>query len=126
MSRCSSLEGKIVAVTGGGSGKVLSRSRDIQSAEAPNAFIGIGLCYTLLAQTHKAKRVIIADICLSERAQEAIDANETIVYLKCDVTKWNNLQALIDFSRDRFGDVPDIFVASAGVLEPVSYDYSAV
>lgn len=74
----------------------------------------------LLARAQGANKVIIADISLTEKAHQAIDADIDIVYQKCDVTKWNDLQALVDDCKTNFGDVPDVFVAAAGVLEPVS------
>ena len=79
----------------------------------------------ILARAQGAKKVIIADISLTKKAQEVIDADSDIVYQKCDVIKWNDLQALIDDCKTNFGDVPDVFVASAGVLEPVRNFLSA-
>ncbi|KAJ5634235.1 hypothetical protein N7528_002077 [Penicillium herquei] len=79
---------------------------------------GIGLCFVRLAQANGAGKVIIADINLTEEAHELIQADNNIVYLNCDVTKWHDLQALIDFSNNEFSDVPDVFVPCAGVLEP--------
>lgn len=81
---------------------------------------GIGLCYVLLARARGAKKVIIADIALSEKARQVVQEDTDVVYQKCDVLKWHELQALIDDCKTRFGDVPDVFVASAGVLEPVA------
>ncbi|KFY29479.1 hypothetical protein V491_00009 [Pseudogymnoascus sp. VKM F-3775] len=94
---------KIVVVTGGGS--------------------GIGLCYVMLARAQGAKKVIIADITLTEKAQEFMRSDADVVYQKCDVSKWNDLQALIDDCKASFGDVPDVFVASAGVLEPPTSNF---
>ncbi|KAM5346073.1 hypothetical protein ACJ41O_009078 [Fusarium nematophilum] len=78
---------------------------------------GIGLSYALLAQQKGARAVLIADINLTGEAKLATD-HASIEFIKCDVTKWSDLQNLIDVSLDRFGDVPDVFVASAGVFEP--------
>ena len=65
---------------------------------------------------------MIADIALTDSAKEAIEADRHIQFTKCDVTNWNDLQSLFDVSRDKFADVPDVIVASAGVFEPVRQD----
>lgn len=98
MSASISVRDKIVAVTGGGS--------------------GIGLAYALLARQKGAKKVILADLRLTEAAQEAVRSDENLIFQKCDVTRWKDLQDIIDVSLAKLGDVPDIYVASAGVFEP--------
>ncbi|KAF7557156.1 hypothetical protein G7Z17_g939 [Cylindrodendrum hubeiense] len=70
------IKDKIVTVTGGGS--------------------GIGLSYALLARKHGAKAVMIADLALTDEAQRAVDEDKNITFLRCDVTKWSDLQNLID------------------------------
>ncbi|KAH7161081.1 hypothetical protein EDB81DRAFT_924426 [Dactylonectria macrodidyma] len=89
---------KIVTITGGGS--------------------GIGLAYALLARENGARAIMLADLALTDEAQRAVDESEAITFIRCDVTKWSDLQNLIDVSISTFGDVPDVFVASAGVFEP--------
>lgn len=84
-----------------------------------NAVAGIGLDYCLLAREKGARSVIIADLRLTEAAQRAVQSDPNLVFQVCNVTKWKNLQDIIEFSLHRFGDVPDVFVASAGVFEPV-------
>ncbi|KAF5026973.1 hypothetical protein F66182_1003 [Fusarium sp. NRRL 66182] len=79
---------------------------------------GIGLAYALLAQRKEAKGVLLADINLTDEAKLAIKEHTTIESVECDVTRWADLENLIDASIDRFGDVPDVFIASAGVFEP--------
>lgn len=81
--------------------------------------IGIGLAYCLLARKQGAKKVILADLRLTQAAKEAVQSDENLIFQQCDVTKWKDLQNIIDVSLARFGDVPDIYVASAGVFEPV-------
>ncbi|KIW06083.1 uncharacterized protein PV09_03254 [Verruconis gallopava] len=85
---------KIVVVTGGGS--------------------GIHLAFSKLAQAEGAK-VIIADLKLSEDLK---GFDNDIVFQQCDVSRWSELENLIHVSITEFGDVPDIFVAGAGVFEP--------
>lgn len=41
------------------------------------------------------------------------------MFQTCDVTKWDQLQSLIAVSEKEFGDVPDVYVASARVFESV-------
>jgi len=92
------LSGKIAVITGGGS--------------------GINLAFARLA-VQKNARVIIADIQLTAEADEFLKYEKNVVFQKCDVTKWTDLQNLIKVSEKEFGDVPDIYVAGAGVFEPV-------
>lgn len=81
---------------------------------------GIGLAYSLLARKKGARHVIIADLRLTEDARKAVEADENLSFQSCDVTKWKDLQNIIDTSLQKLGDVPDVYVASAGVFEPVS------
>lgn len=79
---------------------------------------GINLAFTRLAASHGAK-CIIADLRLTQEAEEYMKTAKGVVFAKCDVTKWADLQNLITVSQKEFGDVPDIYVAGAGVFEPV-------
>lgn len=65
--------------------------------------------------------MIIADLRLTEDAKKAVESDESIIFLPCNVTVWKDLQAIIDTSLEKFKDVPSVYVASAGVFEPVSY-----
>lgn len=65
--------------------------------------------------------MIIADLRLTEDAKKAVQSDQDIIFLPCNVTVWKDLQAIIDTSLARFGDVPDVYVASAGVFEPVGF-----
>ncbi|KIW77994.1 hypothetical protein Z517_07827 [Fonsecaea pedrosoi CBS 271.37] len=89
---------KIVAITGGGS--------------------GIGLSCAQTALDAGAKAVIIADLRLTPEGEKLVTANKNVVFETCDVTKWKDLQHVIDASEKHFGDVPDVYIASAGVFEP--------
>lgn len=123
---------RIVAVTGGGSGKpnAGTMNRATGNDFPPHIGIiegliltvlpGIGLAYGLLAGQKGAKQVILADLRLTAAAQEAVQSDENLIFQQCDVTKWKDLQDIVDVSLAKLGDVPDIYVASAGVFEPVS------
>jgi len=67
-----------------------------------------------------AKGIIIADLRLTTSAEKLIKENKTVVFKKCYVTVWKDLQEAIEAGVSSFGDVPDIYVASAGVFEPAS------
>lgn len=84
--------------------------------------LGIGLAFCKLALASRA-RVIIADLKLSGDAEKLVHDNTDVVFFcKCDVRKWGDLEALIAFSQSKFQDVPDVYVANAGVAESVSED----
>ncbi|OCK75423.1 NAD(P)-binding protein [Lepidopterella palustris CBS 459.81] len=92
------LNGKIVLITGGGSG------------------IHLELGKLVLADGAK---VLIADQNLTPEAEEFVKANSgTVIFQKCNVAKWAELKNLIKVSEEKFGDVPDVYVAGAGVFEP--------
>ena len=65
-------------------------------------------------------RVIIADLKLSPGCEELVRDNDNVRFSKCDVTVWSDLENLIPFSEKEFGDVPDVYAANAGILEPVT------
>lgn len=64
--------------------------------------------------------MIIADLRLTADARKIVDSDDKVIFQETDVTKWADLQRLIDTSVSTLGDIPDIFVACAGVFEPVS------
>ncbi|THY56433.1 hypothetical protein D6C97_05104 [Aureobasidium pullulans] len=69
-------------------------------------------------------RVVIADLCLSDAGAAAIEASEKlIIFVQTDVRKRGDLENAITVSTLSFGDVPDVYVANAGVFEPL---YKAV
>jgi NAD(P)-dependent dehydrogenase (short-subunit alcohol dehydrogenase family) len=95
------LSTKIVVVTGGGS--------------------GINLSFSRLAVQAGAK-VLIADLKLTadgEAFMKTQEAKQSAAFVKCDVTKRADLENLITVSEKEFGDVPDVYIAGAGVFEPV-------
>ncbi|GLA02071.1 hypothetical protein AnigIFM60653_001366 [Aspergillus niger] len=91
------VDNKIVLVTGGGSG------------------IGLQLCRQAAA---KGARIIIADLRLIPEAQQFVDSSDAVIFQRCDVRNWSDLQALIQLSQDKWNDVPDVYVASAAIFEP--------
>lgn len=67
----------------------------------------------------KGARIIIADLRLIPEAQQFVDSSDAVIFQRCDVRNWNDLQALIQLSQDKWNDVPDVYVASAAIFEPV-------
>lgn len=65
----------------------------------------------------KGAKVIIGDISLRPEAKELVEKGA--VFERCDVTKWDDMENLVKVSEKRFGDVPDVYHANAGVLDPV-------
>ncbi|GKZ36635.1 hypothetical protein AbraIFM66950_007810 [Aspergillus brasiliensis] len=91
------IDNKIVLVTGGGSG------------------IGLQLCRQAAAQ---GARIIIADLRLIPEAQQFVDSSDAVIFQRCDVRNWADLEALIQLSQEKWNDVPDVYVASAAIFEP--------
>lgn len=95
------LKDKIAVVTGAGS--------------------GINLSFAKLAVEEGAK-VIVADIKLTNDGEDFLKiagAKGAAIFVKCDVTKRADLENLVRASEEQFGDVPDVWIAGAGVFEPV-------
>ena len=95
-----SLDGKILVVTGAGS--------------------GINLSFAKFA-VEKNARVIVADLKLTNDGETFMKSTsaKSAVFAKCDVRKRTDLENLVKVSEKEFGDVPDVYVAGAGVFEPV-------
>lgn len=81
--------------------------------------VGISLAFVKLAAKQEGTRVIIADLRLNDEATEFLKQARNVVFARCDVAVWPDLQNLIQVSEKTFGDVPDVYVAGAGVFEPV-------
>jgi NAD(P)-dependent dehydrogenase (short-subunit alcohol dehydrogenase family) len=94
------LKGKIAVVTGAGSGINFSFAQHAVQAGA---------------------RVIVADLKLTEDGEKFMkgEGAKAAVFTKCDVSKRADLENLIKVSEQEFGDVPDVYIAGAGVFEPV-------
>jgi len=93
------LRGKIAVVTGAGS--------------------GISLSFARFAVRHGA-RVVVADLKLTEDGENFLrgEGVAAAIFTKCDVSKRADLENLIEVSQKEFGDVPDVYIAGAGVFEP--------
>ncbi|KAK3718370.1 hypothetical protein LTR37_005183 [Vermiconidia calcicola] len=94
------LKGKLAVVTGGGS--------------------GINLSFVKLALESEAK-VLIADLKLTSEADDTIKSSSGAAsFMKCDVSKWSDLEAIPSEIERAFGKgaVADVWIAGAGVFEP--------
>ncbi len=94
-----SIAGKIICITGGGS--------------------GIGLALAKLAHSNST-RVVIGDLKLIPEAQAFVDSvpSSEVIFVPCDVSKWSDLANIITQSLKHFGSVPDVYSPVAGVYEP--------
>lgn len=93
------LKDKIVAVTGGGSG------------------IGLQIVKQAVAAGSK---VVLADLRLNDEAETFVKEHggKDLVFQKCDVSKKRDQERLVEVAEERWGDVPDVYVSSAGLFEP--------
>lgn len=66
-------------------------------------------------------KIIIGDLRLRQEAREFVSkaGPDRIVFQPCDVTEWDQLQELVSTSEEKYGDVPDVWIAGAGIFEPV-------
>jgi NAD(P)-dependent dehydrogenase (short-subunit alcohol dehydrogenase family) len=87
------IEGKVVIVTGGASG------------------IGAGMAQRFVAEG--ARGVMLADLNLKRAKGVAREIGA--VAMKCDVSREADIQALVEATRERFGQV-DIYMSNAGIL----------
>lgn len=95
------LQDKIVVITGGGS--------------------GICLSFAQLALTSGARGILICDLQLTAAAKDLVSQSTAKVhFMKCDVSKWNDLEAIPKQVEEAFGkgQVGDVWIAGAGVFEP--------
>ncbi len=94
------LKGKVAVVTGGGS--------------------GINLAFAKVAFEQGA-RLVIADLKLTDEGQRFVDSasSDHVMFAKCDVQNRVDLENLIAVSREKFGVIPEVYIAGAGVFEPV-------
>ena len=65
--------------------------------------------------------MLVADIKLTDEAQKLVDDNKDVVFQETDVTKWDQLKRIVTVSKDKLGSTPDVYVAGAGVFEPVLF-----
>lgn len=81
--------------------------------------IGIGLAFCSQCLSRGAK-IIIAGLDISPEAQDLLNKYENAArFVQCDVAKWPDLQNLPTLSKKELGTVPDVWVANAGIYEPV-------
>jgi NAD(P)-dependent dehydrogenase (short-subunit alcohol dehydrogenase family) len=65
---------------------------------------------------------MIGDLKLTPEAEAFVSkaGPDRVGFQLCDVSKWDQLQKLVATSEEKYGDVPDVWIAGAGVFEPVS------
>ena len=65
-------------------------------------------------------KVIIGDLQLNPEAQKLVDeSGSSTVFKKTDVTNWKELNELVSLAKEKFGSTPDVYIAGAGIFEPV-------
>lgn len=96
------LQDKIVVITGGGS--------------------GICFSFAQLALTSGARGILICDLQLTPAAKDLISQSpDKIHFMKCDVSDWNDLEAIPRHVQEAFGEgqVGGVWIAGAGVFEVI-------
>lgn len=81
---------------------------------------GINLAFVKLALNSGAK-VLICDLKSTTEATELIkSSNGSVGFMKCDVSKWSDLEAIPSEVEKAFGkgSVADVWIAGAGIFEP--------
>lgn len=99
----------------------VQKRRHARTDDDDTTTAGIGLSFTQRALKLGA-RVVIADLKLTADAEKIVNDNKekkACFFVHCDATRWKDLQNLIDFTAKELGDVPDVYVPCAGILEPV-------
>lgn len=99
-----------------------SRGRTIVSrARWLTTGAGIGFEIVKLAASIGSK-VVVADLKLNEQAEAFVKSQDEkdLVFQRCDVTKRADLERLVEVAEEKWGEIPDVYMASAGVFEPVS------
>jgi len=71
-------------------------------------------------------KIIIGDLKLTPEATDFVSkvGSDRIIFQPCDVTKWDQLQKLVSASEENYGNVPDVWIAGAGVFEPVRLPFN--
>lgn len=82
----------------------------------------VGFAFARLCNIRGAK-VLIGDLKLVPAAQEYLASANDMHFQQCDVSHWQSLHDLISSSVNTFGDVPDVYVPSAGLFEPPSSNF---
>ena len=63
---------------------------------------------------------MIGDLQLNQDAQKLVDGSgSNTVFKKTDVTNWKELNELVSLAKKKFGSTPDVYIAGAGIFEPV-------
>lgn len=62
----------------------------------------------------------MADLKTTPEARFILSTSPAVRFTECDVGIWSQLENLITISEREFGEVPDIYVPSAGIFDPVS------
>lgn len=116
------LSGKIVLITGGGSGTppLFPFTSSHTRLTPPLPHTGIGLS---LAQQchHLGAKLLIGDLRLTPEALEwsAPLPKSTFHFQPCSVDDWAQLHGLVTASITHFAAVPDVYAPVAGVFEPL-------
>ncbi|TQV97934.1 hypothetical protein V2A60_006352 [Cordyceps javanica] len=122
-----SVQGKTAVITGAGSGtyKIWNASHQAPANMVPT---GINFAFARLLLS-KGCNVVIADVKLRPEAEALISKHSgssgdapRAVFVKTDVTAWEDLRTMLDTAVSEFGNF-DIVCAGAGVFEPVTSNF---